>query len=127
MRVPQVFGISVMWPSNWIKIESETPELLARWRGVHGQAWEYSTSHGQLLVRFYRVGSLAGAYLLCKNCSEVHFQSSWLDAHVRVGISQGKFGPVYTITDGDRLRVVCTAAFLAETPDLIWFRMSEPV
>ena len=106
-----------MWPSQWIKIESESPELLTRWRGVMGQAWEYSTSHGQLLVRFYRPGETAGLFLYCKNCSLVHFQSSWLNANVRIGLSKKKDGQVYTITDGDHLHIVCGYAALAEAND----------
>jgi hypothetical protein len=77
-----------------------------------------------MLVRFYQDGSLAGIYLYCKSCDFVQFESSWLDANVRVEISKGKYGPVYTITDGDRLRIVCGAAFLAESPDLV--RLQEP-
>ena len=77
-----------------------------------------------MLVRFYRDGSLAGIYLYCKSCDLVQFHSSWLDANVRVEISQGRYGAVYTITDGDRLRIVCGAAFLAESPDLV--RLEEP-
>jgi len=113
-----------MWPSKWLRIESELPQLLAECRGLRGQAWAYSTSHGQMLVRFYRDGSLAGVYLYCMSCDFVQFQSSWLDADVRVEISKGRYGQVYTITDGDRLRIVCGAAFLAESPDLV--RLQEP-
>jgi hypothetical protein len=72
-----------------------------------------------MLVRFYREGSLAGIYLYCKSCDLVHFESFWLDADVRVEISQGRYGPVYNITDGERLRIMCGAAFLAESPDLV--------
>ncbi len=72
-----------------------------------------------MLVRFYRDGSLAGIYLYCKSCDSVQFQSSWWDANVRVHISQGQYGSVLTNTDGDRLRIVCGAAFLAESPVLI--------
>jgi hypothetical protein len=108
-----------MWPSKWLRIENETPELLALCRGLRGQAWAYSTSHSQMLVRFYRDGSLAGIYLYCKSCDSVHFESSWLDANLRIEISQGRNAPRYVITDGDRLRIVCGAAFLAESPELV--------
>jgi hypothetical protein len=113
-----------MWPSKWLPIKSKCPELLARCRGLRGQAWSYSTSHSQMLVRFYREGSLAGIYLYCKSCDSVQFLSSWLDANVRVEISQGRHGPVYTITDGDRMRIMCGAAFVAESSDLV--RLQEP-
>jgi hypothetical protein len=108
-----------MWPTNWLRIESEFPELLTQCRGLRGEPWSYSTSHSQMLVRFYRDGSLAGIYLYCKNCESVQFRTSWLDANVRVEILEGPHGPVYTITDGDRLHIVCGAAFLAQSPDLI--------
>jgi hypothetical protein len=110
-----------MWPSEWLRIESESPQLLAACRGLRGQAWLYSTSHSQMLVRFYREGSLAGIYVYCKGCELVQFQSSWLDADVRVEISKGRYGQVYTITDGDRLRIECGAAFLADCPQLVRF------
>ena len=77
-----------------------------------------------MLVRFYREGSLAGVYLYCKACNSVQFQSFWLNSDVAVRISEGQHGSVYTITDGDRLRIVCGAAFLAQSPDLI--RLPEP-
>jgi hypothetical protein len=77
-----------------------------------------------MLVRFYQSGSLAGTYLYCKSCDQVQFHSSWEDADVNVEISRGGLGPVYTITDGDRLRIVCGAAFLAESPELV--RLEEP-
>src|SRR5689334_4321527 len=104
-----------MWPSNWLPIKNESPEFLAQCRGLRGQAWAYSTSHGQMLVRFYRDRSLAGTYLYCKGCDLVQFQSSWLHADVRIEVSTGRYGPLYTITDGDRLRIVCGAAFWAES------------
>ena len=113
-----------MWPSKWISIDDDSPRLLAQCRGLRGQAWSYSTSHSQMLVRFYRDGSLAGIYLYCKSCDMVQFQDSWLDANVRVEISKGQRGSVYTITDGDRLRIVCGAAFLAESPELV--SLQEP-
>ena len=77
-----------------------------------------------MLVRFYRDGSLAGIYLYCKSCDIVQFQSSWLDANVKIQISDGRYGKIYNITDGDRLRIVCGAAFLAESPGLV--RLQEP-
>lgn len=98
--------------------------LLAQCRGLRGQAWSYSTSHSQMLVRFYRSGSMAGIYLYCMSCDVVQFQSYWEDADVSVRISQGRFGPLYTITDGDRLRIECGAAFMAESSELI--RLEEP-
>jgi len=113
-----------MWPSKWLPVEGDACELLAQCRGLMGQAWAYSTSHSQMLVRFYTPGSLAGIYLYCTGCDLVHFQSSWLDANTRVEISQGRYGPVYTITDGERLRIVCARACLAESRDLL--RLQEP-
>lgn len=106
-----------MWPSNWVRIEDESPQLLDRCRGLRGQAWEYSTSHSEMLVRFYTSGASAGIFLFCKNCESVQFKSDWLEANVRVAVSRGEYGLVYTIKDGDRLQIVCGAAFLAETSD----------
>jgi hypothetical protein len=107
-----------MWPSKWMRIENE-PELLAQCRGLRGQVWEYQIGHSQLLVRFHRESSLAGIYLYCKSCDVVHFDAYWLDSDVRFVQSPGKYGPIFTVTDGDHLRVVCSVAFIAESPEFI--------
>ena len=106
-----------MWPVIWSKIENESPELLAKCRGLRAQVCEYQISHGQLLIRFYRDGTYGGIYLYCKSCDRVEFNAFWQDADISVEISEGEFGPIYTITDGERLRIECHAAFLGEYPD----------
>jgi hypothetical protein len=72
-----------------------------------------------MLVRFYTAGSLAGIYLYCKGCDLIQFHGGWENADPSVTISQGRDGPICTVSDGDRLRIVSSAAFLAETSELI--------
>jgi len=110
--------MSTMWLSKWIRIESE-PELLADCRGLRGQVCEYQIGHSQLLVRYYRESSMAGIYLYCKGCDVVHFDAYWLDADIEFQQSPGKHGPIFTVTDGEHLRVVCSVAFIAASPNLI--------
>ena len=108
-----------MWPSKWLKIHDEGAELFTRCRGLRAEPWSFSTSHGQMLVRFYRPKSESGIYLYCKICEYVQFISLWDDADPKVETSQGQYGKIYTITDGDRLRIVCGAALIAEWPHFV--------
>jgi hypothetical protein len=107
------------WPSNWNKVTSETPDLLLQCRGFSGQVCEYLIGHSQLLARFYAKRPLADTLLYCTGCDVVSFQAGWDNADVRIAISQDKYGPVFEITDGDRFRVVCRTARLAESRDLV--------
>lgn len=106
---------------QWQRIEIESPELLMKCVGLKGHAWAYMTGHSQLLVRFYESGSWNGIYLFCKGCEDVHFQSSWPNANVTVEILAGQYGREYMITDGDRLRIHCSAAFLTEYEGYLQF------
>jgi len=108
-----------MWPSNWKTINSETPDLLLQCRGYRGQVCEYLVGHSQLLARFYAARPLADTLLYCAGCDEVRFHASWKDADVRVAISCDQKGQIFTITDGDRLFIVCRVAQLAESRDII--------
>jgi hypothetical protein len=110
-----------MWPSHWTENDDELNGLLHRWRGANAQAWEYSVSHGQLLIRLHReeTNPIPSAYILCKNCHSVHFESGWKGADMSFTVAPGSYGPLYTFTDGKRLTVVCGAAFGAETDVLI--------
>lgn len=110
-----------MWPSDsdWLEIGSESSELLAQCRGLQAQAWSYSASHSQLLVRFYQPSKIAGIYLYCKACDFVQFERSWEDVSLTIKASQEPHGKIYTITDGDRLRIVCGAAWMAVCSEFV--------
>lgn len=108
-----------MWPKNWSKIKDQTPDLLAQCRGFRGQVCEYIIGHSQLLARFYARRPLADTLLYCAGCDFVSFHAGWQDVDVRVAISHDKHGPVFEITDGERLRIVCRSAELAESRDLV--------
>jgi hypothetical protein len=106
----------------WTKTADELAKLIERWDGAKAAVWEYSASHGQLLIRFFREGnhSQPSLYLLCKDCRSVHFQAYWLNMQVRVDLksdagNSGNSGHV--VSDGDRLRVLCGAvsATLSDT------------
>lgn len=113
-----------MWPTNWSPIEKEASGMLLSCHGLIGQAWSYSTSHSQLLVRFYREGSDSGIYLYCKDCDSIQFEGSWRQAMPTVELSPSQFPGRVTIKDGERLSVICGAAFLAESS--VFVRLPEP-
>ena len=108
-----------MWPTNWSKIKAEAPDLLAQCRGFRGQVCEYLIGHSQLLVRFYGQRPLADTLLYCTGCDFVSFHAYWDSTDIRVAISHDKHGPVFEITDGDWLRIVCRTASLAESRALV--------
>jgi hypothetical protein len=107
-----------MWPKHWTKTADQLAKLLVHWDGAKAQVWEYSTSHGQLLIRFFREGGnpLHSLYLLCNDCRTVHFHSYWLNMQVRIEL---RSETDHLVTDGDRLRVECGAVSGAETDTLL--------
>ena len=106
-----------MWPATWRAIGHETPYLLEQCRGFRGQVCEYQIGHSQLLARFYANRPLADTLLYCTGCDLVSFQTSWDQVDVRVAITHDQHGPIFEITDGGRLRIVCRRAVLAESRD----------
>ena len=56
-------------------------------------------------------------FCFVKAANQFSLKVDWLEANVIVAVSRGEYGLVYTIKDGDRLQIVCGAAFLAETSD----------
>jgi hypothetical protein len=107
------------WPTNWIKIKDESPDLLTQCRGFRGQVCEYLIGHSQLLARFYAPRPLADTLLYCTACDFVSFHAYWDKSDVRISISRDKHGPIFEITDGERLRIVCRTASLAESRKLV--------
>ena len=107
-----------MWPSNWTKTADQLGKLLEHWDGAKAQVWEYSASHGQLLIRFFREGASTthSLYLLCKDCRTVHFHAYWLNMQVRVHL---RSEADHVVSDGDRLRVECGALSAAETDRIL--------
>jgi hypothetical protein len=99
-------------------------KLLGHWRGARAELWEYSHSHGQLLIRFFRESpnSVHSMYLLCKDCRTVHFHNSWPDMEVRVDWTSSAEGSAHTVSDGSRLRVECGAVFAVESDTFISLR-----
>ena len=99
-----------MWPTTWNSDETAVASLFYRWTGARGQVWEYSVSHGRLLVRFHREPpeQMQSAFVLCSNCDEVQFVSHWQSAAPHVAIECARGGSRRLLfTDGARLRVVC--------------------
>ena len=93
--------------------------MLVQCRGYHGQVCEYLIGHGQLLVRFYAKRPLADTLLYCTCCDAVRFHAYWKDADVRIAISHDEHGQRFTITDGERLHIMCRTAQLAESRGLV--------
>jgi len=114
-------GLTNMWPSKWTKTAEELAKLLEHWDGAKAEVWEYSSHHGQLLIRFFREGTHAShsLYLLCKDCRTVHFQAYWLNMQVRVNLKSESGTSAHFVSDGDRLRVECGAVSAAQSDAFI--------
>ena len=110
-----------MWLANLTRSDKELLGLIQRWKGSRVQPWEYSVSHGQLLVRFHRDGPspIPSFYLYCKDCHSVQFESHWVGADVHLSTSSGKYGLQITVVDGDHLRVICGAVAGVESEEFI--------
>jgi hypothetical protein len=100
-----------MWPAIWVSSEPEIHELLVRWHGSMAQAWAYSVSHGQFLLRLHR-GAPRSLFVYCKACHQVRFESHWQDSAITLSA-----GPAhqFTLADREYLNVSCLAVFVAET------------
>ena len=110
-----------MWTiSKWTKTADELARLLEHWDGAKAEVWEYSATHSQLLIRFFREGNpMASMYLLCKDCRESHFFSYWLNMQVRVQLTSDGGNHSHIVSDGNRLRVECGGVFATESDKLI--------
>jgi hypothetical protein len=98
----------------------EDISLLVRdWQGCRVEAWEYSVSHGQFLVRVHREdpNDIFSLFLLCKNCYRVNFISHWINSNLEISISQGELGTVWLLKDADNLSVTSGALFAVVSDD----------
>jgi len=119
-----------MWPKHWISGMGDVQKELHRWKGADGQAWGYSVSHSQLLIRIFREQenkrSRTSLYLYLKDCYRVSFNDSWRDVDIQIQEEPGKFGPEFIIADSDRLFVHCGVhPFSAESPNFVRFESTD--
>jgi hypothetical protein len=115
-----------MWPKSWITGRADVLHELESWRGATAQAWAYSVSHSQFLVRLYREEDLKGSplvslYLYLKVCDRVSFVGIWRDASIQIAERAGKYGREFVVSDGDRLRIECGAVFAAASTEMVRF------
>jgi hypothetical protein len=100
-----------MWPDNWIADASKVDAMLKAWRGGMAQAWAYSVSHSQLLIRVHREKNpveVRSLFIYIKGCMQISFQSSWRDvAFVIKEIGAGS-GSEYEVSDADRCIIRCS-------------------
>src|SRR4051812_1447587 len=114
-----------MWPRSWIRGRDEVLRELKRWDGATAQAWAYSVSHSQLLVRLYREERSREAsrppslFLYLKGCERVSFSGLWRTAKITIEKKEGLYGAEFIVADGDRLSVVCIAVFAAESVEYL--------
>jgi hypothetical protein len=99
-------------------------KLLGHWRGARAEVWEFSHTHCQLLIRFFREGNhqLHSMYLLCKDCRTVHFHNSWPEMEVHVDWTSGSELSAHTVSDRSHLRVECGAVLAIESDTFISLR-----
>jgi hypothetical protein len=116
-----------MWPQSWIKGKEDVLRELKHWEGAKAQAWAYSVSHGQFLVRLYREEghqkheSPSSLYMYLKVCDRVEFDSLWRDAHIHIDEKKGEHGPEFIVSDGNRLSITCGAVFATVSQEFVRF------
>jgi hypothetical protein len=114
-----------MWPKSWIQGRADVLLALERWRGATAQAWAYSVSHSQFLVRLYREEQTKSdlrqpsLFLYLKGCDCVSFLGIWKDARVHIEEKKGQFGARFVVSDGERFCVDCIAVFAAESVEYL--------
>ena len=114
-----------MWPKLWIQGRDDVLLTLERWRGATAQAWAYSVSHSQFLVRLYREEETksdlrpSSLFLYLKGCDRVSFSDIWRSAKVQIEEKKGQFGPRFIVSDGERFSVDCLAVFAAESVEYL--------
>ena len=116
-----------MWPQEWISDTASVSLELEKWRGGVAQAWGYSVSHSQLLIRVFREEgsqrSRTSLYLYLKDCYKVSFEDGWRDVQIKIEEQAGKFGTEYILTDGDRFYAHCgVTPFAAESEEFLKFQ-----
>lgn len=119
-----------MWPRNWISGTADVSLELDKWAGCVAQAWGYSVSHSQLLIRLYREEgsqrSRTSLYLYLKDCNKVSFMDGWRNVQITIEEQAGKFGTEYVLADGDRFYTHCgVTPFAAESEEFL--RFQKPV
>jgi hypothetical protein len=102
-----------MWPAIWEAEGERIRELLEKWQGATAEAWGYTVSHGQFLLRLHR-HSPKSLFVWCKDCRSVQFASSWQDSDVRL---ERNPGGVLLATDGENLNVSCASVHAVESED----------
>lgn len=100
-----------MWPGNWESDEEEIEALLKRWQGSMAEAWAYTVSHGQFLLRLHRQ-SEESLFVWFKGCRSVQFAPSWQESNVKL---ESNPGGILLATDGGNLNVSCTSIHVAVT------------
>jgi hypothetical protein len=104
---------------SYAKTIEEISLLICEWKGSRAQAWEYTVSHGQFLVRLHRDDDPddLSLFLWCKGCYRVNFTSHWVNSNLEISKSQGEYGTVWLLKDADNLSVSSSALFAFVSDD----------
>jgi hypothetical protein len=126
MSTPYKGPLVVDDPSlHWNRIKDDPTAFLEAVRGFSLQPWEFAVSHANYLLRFFRPPAMGGIYLLCSSCELVHFQTdSWRGSAIAIASQSDRRGIAYSVSDGEKLRIVCRALSWAESP--AWVRLLRP-
>ena len=113
-----------MWPNEWKAGTSDVTRELEKWAGGSAQAWGYSVSHSQLLIRLFRDSgnkeNRTSLYLYLKDCRQVSFRDSWHEVAIEIAEQPGELGFEYTLTDGERFYARCgVKPFAAESEEFL--------
>jgi hypothetical protein len=114
-----LLGKKLIPMQSYAKTFDEIALLISEWQGCRAQAWEYTVSHGQFLIRLRREDDPndLSLFLWCKNCHRVNFTSHWINSNLEVSTSQGEYGTVWLLKDTDNLSVSSGALFAFVSDD----------
>ena len=104
---------------DWIALDNQVEEFRQKCKGRNGQAWAYTVSHGQLLIRYYDDQTTSSVYLRCKDIASVSFRKHWNYSLPDVHFSDGEYGPEITISDGENLMINCGFAFWVQSDEFL--------
>ena len=88
---------------------------LQPWAGCWVEPWDYTTSHSWLRIKLQRRNVDACALLAFLGCQRVSFVPSWDGFDLKIVRDDDQHGPLFKVSDGDRLLVECRNVSLSPT------------
>ena len=83
------------------------------WARCWAEPWDYTTSHSWLRIKLQRRNVEACALLVLIGCQRVSFVRSWDGFDPKIALDDDEHGPLFRVSDGDRLLVDCRNVYLS--------------